>query len=67
MKTLATHTTDCEQYCVHATDTQLHNIYRMERERAKNNPDTDVGRVAVVFAAAARAEMKRRGIWEGET
>jgi hypothetical protein len=54
---------DCRGYCRQATDRQLRNIYADEKKRARQNPG-ETGRVAKIFARAAKDEMEKRGISE---
>lgn len=53
-----------KQYCKNCTDEQLVNVYRLERQRARNHQDSPVGKTARLFARMAKDEMERRGLSE---
>lgn len=56
---------ECRAYCRNASDRQLPNIYSDEKERGRRGGE--VGRVAKIFARAAKDEMEERGLEESYT
>lgn len=61
---IATERREFAGYCANCTTAQLENVYRREKDRARRYGDNcPVGDAARRFAAAAKAELKRRNAW----